>query len=442
MPLTIVLKPPCEPTYHGEKSGLLGLPLEIRRIIILHVFKHRHRKAPLLTKKVLSDRIRLRNRFDDKYPIETNIYVCRQKSYIHANALLQTNRQLRQDTLDIIQDTLKTGKVKIPFVLDLMVIKDVGLLPTWMSCPYLPENIKRLKVNVRVFRPDKDIIPESWIPAAVYGGREWSYEFTVCEWNFFVVLLFYAMGRLSPSSENTIREQPETEPVQHMDKLSLGQQPPGVSVYISAKAPYTVDELYLNVEKYEYYANGKFVLPYVEDWNKSSLWYKEGYYTFGRTIFTDDLLENDDDRIIVRVLKAGTLGTGQVSGIGGTLKELAYEAGDSHPWHTSYGYVTMQIYLDALARNIKTVKTAYNERAETSVGDAGHWESLLGYYFESDDIVKAFKKEKSKEDPNEHVLHWFRLVKRRMDLGWWDDDHYKRLWHGWHPAGAPFRSFQ
>lgn len=150
MSLTITLKRPCKTTHHGEKSHLLGLLPEICRIIVLHVLTHRHRKAPLLTKKVLKDRIRFRNRFDDKYPTETNIYVCRRKPYIHATALLQTNRQLRQDTLDIVQDTLKTDKVKIPFVLDLMVIKDVGLLPTWMSCPYLPENIQRLKVNVRV----------------------------------------------------------------------------------------------------------------------------------------------------------------------------------------------------------------------------------------------------------------------------------------------------
>lgn len=167
------------------------------------------------------------------------------------------------------------------------------------------------------------------------------------------------MGRLSPSSENTIREQPVTEPVYNMDKLAPGHQPPGVDVYISARAPYTVNELYLNVQKYEYYANGNFVLPYVEDWNKSSLWYKEGYYTFGRTIFIDELAENDEDGITKPSLKAGTLGTTQVRGIWSTLKYLADQACDSHPWHTSYGYITMQVCLDDLARNIQAVRTAY-----------------------------------------------------------------------------------
>ena len=54
--------------------------------------------------------------------------------------------------------------------------------------------------------------------------------------------------------------------------------------------------------------------------------------------------------------------------------------------------------------------------------------NLQTFLFEADDVGKPFKVEKKKASPDEDVLHLFRLVKRRMDLGWWDDDEYKNRW--------------
>lgn len=121
----------------GEDIGLLNLPLELRRVIILSVLNHRRpKKPPVLKQRVVDGRVRLRNCFDPNYPDETNIHVEKERNVrIHGNGLLRTCRLLRRDTLDLIADTLETGKVKIPFVLDIMLVKGIGFLPTWMSFP-------------------------------------------------------------------------------------------------------------------------------------------------------------------------------------------------------------------------------------------------------------------------------------------------------------------
>ncbi|KAJ3495782.1 hypothetical protein NLG97_g3141 [Lecanicillium saksenae] len=255
MAVTLTLPLVKEHTNVGE-SRLLTLPLELRRYIILEVLKHGRRKEPSLSNEVFKDRIQLINRFDEKYPVGTNIYVRGRKTWIHGNAFLQASRQLRQDTLELIEDTRKTGVVEIPFVLDLMVIKDVGLLPTWMSCPYQPEHLTQLTVKVRVFRPDKDLIPRGWVSAIVGDRSVYHYEVTTCQWSFLVVLLFYAMGRLTKSSEDSTNERPLGQPTQSAtqsmaqgtDKFSLGPAAPGVDVYLYKTAPYTLWELRIEVE--------------------------------------------------------------------------------------------------------------------------------------------------------------------------------------------------
>lgn len=57
------------------------------------------------------------------------------------------------------------------------------------------------------------------------------------------------------------------------------------------------------------------------------------------------------------------------------------------------------------------------------------WETIFCLPFEADDVVTAFKIEKKKKYQDENVLHYFRLAKRRMDLGWWDATFYKWIWN-------------
>lgn len=236
---------------------LVGLPLELRRYVILETLRQGRHKAPVISTPVVDSRVRLRNRFDDNYPTETNIYVPKHKDVIHGNALLQTNRRLRQDTLDLVEDTLKTSKVEIPFVLDVMVVKDVGVLPTWMSCPYRPAHIEKIQINLRIFRPDKDIVPESWIPAAQYEDCIRHYGINIDQWNIMVVILFYAMGRFSGSPRHTITAGLPSLPEEGLNKLSPEDQPEAVDAYVCAEAPYVVEEMLILVSDFERFPDGK-----------------------------------------------------------------------------------------------------------------------------------------------------------------------------------------
>ncbi|KAJ3472186.1 hypothetical protein NLG97_g11209 [Lecanicillium saksenae] len=158
-------------TSGKEQIELLSLPVELRLLIILEVLKSR-RKEPALTKKLIDGRVQLRNRFDATRPEMTNIYVQRHKNrYLHGNGLLATCRRLRQETLLLIDTQIKTGRVKMPFVLDVMFVKDVGIIPTWLSFPYTPTTgrIRKLAVNVRIVRPGTHVVPADWIEAARYN---------------------------------------------------------------------------------------------------------------------------------------------------------------------------------------------------------------------------------------------------------------------------------
>lgn len=428
-----------------ETPHLLTLPLEIRRPIIVEVLKQSRGEKPVLSKDFVADRVRLRNRFDENYPLETAIFVRRENGYINGNGLLATNRQLRQETHDLIEYMLKTGRVEVPFVLDVMVVKDVGILPTWMSYPYQPTHLKQLLVDFRIFRPDKSVIPENWVPATQEVARRMDhYEITISEWNIMVVLLFYAMGRCTSASKNTVKAEPRTLVLDHLNPLTLEEQPEAVvDTYISAQPPYLLDELILTCDDpYEHYANGAVIMPFVEDWSDASIYKREGYWNFGRTIFRDEDIDAPVNGIDSRVVAAGQFAASQLMG--------AVDAGFCHLWECCKWKVyqfylpPMKIYLDAVARNIRAVNylsgSGRRSGAFAAIDDMIRDKTLENIFvntFSSDDVVKAFKNEKKKKCPDENMMHFFRLVKRRMDLGWWDDARYKECWNeryrnGWY----------
>ncbi|TQV90383.1 Protein kinase-like domain [Cordyceps javanica] len=424
-----------------ESANLIGLPLELRRYIILEVLKHGHRKAPILSKDVVDDRVRVRNRFDDNYPTETNIYVRKHKDYIHGNALMQTSRLLRQDTLNLIEDTLKAGKVEIPLVLDVMVVKDVGVLPTWISCPNGPARIGKIQINLRIFRPDKDVVPENWIPAAQYENCPRNQGINIDEWTIMVVILFYSMGRLTASPKDTIKAGKPSLPEIGLNKLNLEDQPEGVDVYVSAKAPYVVDEMLVDIKHFERFADGKIIRGFVEDKPESSSYYREGYYTFGRKIFNEQHGRGPDFRPTDQaktLLKTGRMSDTQL--YCATSNWIEYLWASCSEDSVRFNLAPIRIYLDAMARNIGTIKTNGKENRSTLlVGGTNNrtgdwlqntsWERVFSMHFEADDVVKAFKIEKKKRFPDENLLHFFRLTKRRMDMGWWDDADFKWIWN-------------
>ncbi|KAJ6783683.1 hypothetical protein PWT90_08041 [Aphanocladium album] len=106
---------------------------------------------------------------------------------MNGNGMLGTNRELRQDTLDVLREMRARGGRALPYVLDLMLVHDVGAFPPWIGHPFWPERMGRLEVNVRVFRPDAGLIPSEWIfDCDEIEGVEWDSKSV---WDLLTVLL-------------------------------------------------------------------------------------------------------------------------------------------------------------------------------------------------------------------------------------------------------------
>ena len=411
---------------NGENTGLLGLPLELRRQIILEVLRHRqHQKPPVLKQRVVADRVRLRNRFDPNYPAETNIYIKKGQSIIiNGNALLHTNRQMRRDTQDLIEDTLETGKVAIPFVLDLMIVKDVGILPTWMSFPYVPKKMKTLRINMRIFRPKKGLFPPDWIPVAQYRREDYDIHETPCAWNLYVVLLFYAMGRLSTSSEAILT----ADPVQRRlspEELNAESKTGSMDVYLSAIAPYSVDQLLIHINEFEHSPDGREICEYDDDTESQSIFYKKGYFRFGRSIFIDPC-EEDWETPYAQIMREGKRASAELFyGLMDAFEYIPSWFRTMRSWDFDEEQ-TLQIYFDVAAKYIGTIRhTPYKDAESYVLGGPNYlrysWESILGYEYTPDNIVKLFKAEKKKGvGANTDKLHLMKLAKWRMDRGWWN----------------------
>ena len=141
---------------------LLSLPREIRDQILQEaIFFQRH---PPASPSVSQDRICLRNTFDFYWTGETNIYIERGQISNTQLSLLLTNHQLHAETKE-----LSKRSSEVPYRLDVMVVKECGLFPTWLSYPGRQQHIDTVHVQFRIFDPSEDINPE-WLERAQYGG--------------------------------------------------------------------------------------------------------------------------------------------------------------------------------------------------------------------------------------------------------------------------------
>lgn len=329
---------------------LLALPWELRRPIIVEVLKHKRTTPPIFSRKLIKGRMRLHNCFDADFPEVTNIYIPRQKNrHLAGNGLRATNRQLRHETDLLIQEELKTGKIGAEFILDMMIVKDIGVFPTWISFPYQPEHIKRLQIDLRIVRPGNTTVPTEWIDVARSQGSDdqvWS--------NIVMVMVLYAFGFFSVNPAPEPRHQPvprkptdpkptatekkETIPSASRPKAKknksgarlniVSHQSKTVNAYLLPSATYVADELFLNLHIREYHANGKLVPLEPTEYEKmdvgwglsvklgdrrtKSRYYREGYTQFGRSLFVDwrpsdpapSVVEEQHD-MIVQGLHAG-----------------------------------------------------------------------------------------------------------------------------------------
>lgn len=299
-----------------KKTGLLSLAAEVREAIILEVLRY-VRKPPLLTPEVVEQCARLINCFDQNGPNESNIYVRRATDIrVNGDALLATNRVLRQETLALI-DRLEKGTIKadgMTYVMDLMIIKDIGLMPSWRSYPYIPQRIKKLHIDVRLVRPSDGLIPTEWMFAAKYE-RLYAWDEYINTWNVRVVLALFALNllRFSPS------EKEDAGPTQLLD----------AHLRAIDEAPF-VEEIFLDFKELEVFPNGEMIPPGTPDERREIGFAIEGYVSFLATWLNKNYLVDWGDWLeLEKERESGKLEVGELSGeISSLLDDLVNNCDD------------------------------------------------------------------------------------------------------------------
>lgn len=332
-------------TGDRRHSKLIDLPWEVRRPIIVEVLRHQRKSTPSLSYKFMESRVRLHNCFDEHFPEVTNFYVARHKNrYLHGNGLRATNRQLRFETNLLIQEELESGNIDLPFILDIMVVKDIGVFPTWISFPYRPERIKKLTINIRIVRLGTNAVPDEWVETArYYDDEQYSrWENSPTKWNVFVMaVILYAFGCFSVKQDPTqpLIQRNNKQPLTAQDKPSTQKQTIGNSkasskqpskpksrwksamrlnliahqsntldAYILPSPSYLIDELFIDFKGCEYDAQSKPIRASDKDSSsKESRFYKEGCVQFSREVSRDfnahdpntdyEVLEDEQDLI-------------------------------------------------------------------------------------------------------------------------------------------------
>lgn len=428
-------------------ASLLSLPWEIRSVILLDVLEPQRRREPIFDWKLMQKRVRLVNFFDEKHPKATNIYIERPGTWPlarSARALQATNRRLRDDVTLLINETFKTGKAKAPFILDIMVVKDVGVFPTWLCFPYKTKRILSLRVNLRIIRPDAKAVPLEWVELARYPANtppRWGELKMPTFWSFFAVLALISLSRLryrQAVDETGIKSAAATtnkQQGQSADGDATGSQPTTRGSHATGsilkhrssvmdaylvpmeETPYVVDQFHIDYRPTEYRPNGKPIVPGVEDKSRNGPFYKDGHVQFGREVFHDNTEYSDSwetHELQMEEKAAGSVASGQLL---------------EHTWQSITRMVDYKQGEDELALYHYVLANSVGEVTYSPpIGNDGcmmskNTDSWISAY-ESDgdwrtmNISKAIAKEQASMDPARGYIALLQLAKRRRALGW------------------------
>lgn len=421
-------------TVEAAAASLLSLPWELRRAILLDVLKPRRQRRvePVFDRKFMRERVRLRNLFDEGHAEATNIYVEKPGTWPPAppaRALQATNRQLRDEATLLITETLKKkGKArpKAPFILDIMVVKDIGVLPTWLSFPCKTRRILSLRVNVRIVRlQDAKAVPIEWVEQARYPADKTSATF----WSFFAALTLIPLSRLRyrpAAAEGTTGIKSAAvaaaAPASTI-KSTLGSIRQHRSSVVDAylvpmeATPYVVDQLYIDFKPFEHRPNGKLMIPGREDKIKGSLFYEEGYTQFGREVFDDDAGHYGSGahwlQPRMEETAAGRVASDQLAEYTqDSITRITEERPDDDL--ALYHYVLANsvgevVYSSSVGNDMCMLSKATDSwiSAYESIGD---WRTM--------NISRAIAKEEAREHPARSYIALLQLAKRRRALGW------------------------
>lgn len=426
-------------TEDVESSRLLQLPAELRRFVIIAVIQHRRARLPGLNQKFIDNRVRLRNCFDKDFPQATNLYVPRRSNpFLHGNGLRGTNRQLRHETDLLIDEEFKSGKIDVPFILDVMIVKDVGVFPCWMSFPYGPQHLKALTINLRIVRPGSAVIPDEWAEAAKYDEDFPRSNHSPALRNIVMAISLYAFGYLTRDAgrqlqRNVVDAQLAASGQFVTDKLHINFDSfeyDANNKPISSQVPVTLKQARfykagcINYANLEYDTNNKSFLSHVPDTLKQGRFYKEGYIQFGREVFEDystQWKDSDDVEDEALLICQGKLACYQLESV---LRDFLHsmQVSSGSPYY---------VYLRVLARSVGelTVSGCRHKQQVTILHrHPGDWVDLR-YALDDQTIIGRYTKAKiAREIKDEMERGWdemaknLRTVQIRRSHGWVHDD--------------------
>lgn len=412
-------------TEPAPYSRLIRLPWELRRLIVVEVVRGARGAVPSLSRELIESRVRLRNRFDDNFPEQTNFYVPRDENrYFHGKGLRATCRQLLNETDLMIEKELKPEACQVPFVLDVMLVKDIGVFPSWMSFPYQPKHIETLTVNVRIVRPGTAILPNEWVEKASYVARyiETAPDKHPARWHSLMAILLYGLGYFStkpgPAQPGAQYSQPAVQ------GSLVDYQSDTMDAYLLPAASYITDELFINIKEFEYDANNKPIPAGVDDSCGKSPFYKKGGVQFARELFEDFAPAWKGDYKAEK--EQGIVSQGKLACY--QFEEMLTNTMANMGSMWTDGSATSS-YLRMMAHSVGAVSySGHTARKELYLRKhPSNWTDVrcirgLQHDYSEENVNRLLAREAARTFPDRHILYSLRTVLIRQSNGWGPDD--------------------
>lgn len=363
----------------------------------------------------------------------------------------------------MIERQLKSRNIEELFVLDVMLVKDIGVFPTWMSFPYRPTHLKKLTVNIRIVRPGTSAVPNEWVDVARYNEEDNHYP---TSWHLLMAITFYAFGCFSLKQDPMLPRGRQGDPAasqqaQHAktkqangNKKTGKQFSPGVppnlvnhtsgtlDAYRLPSASYITDELLLRFDQFEYDTNNKRIPlpartrsdgpspcdpipPGAIETRKESRFYKQGCVQFSREFFVDYSTKYMEMDEIVEDLRLMYEGRYLAHDLQEVLTDIIYKV-RSPAVHES----TLAPYFQILAHSVGVLNHTgprtppyplfdrypsdwtnyYEERREDDV-QAGEWA------YSDHVMARNLARELAREPPDEGYIVMLRIAQSRKSHG-------------------------
>ncbi|KAJ6442180.1 Protein argonaute 18 [Purpureocillium lavendulum] len=211
--------------------SLLDLPREIRDQILREVILSQ--RKPPVSLADCGNRVPLPNQYDEVWPDITSIYIEDGPLRFPKDALLGTCRQLRSETEQLLA---LIGPEKLPYTLDVMLVDQVGIFPTWLTFPAMPTRIELVRVRVRLFGKPDDFDRE-W-EECVDDDDELTY------WNLIALFTVYILSMWKRNDLEPVDETTGAATGDDWSDVSSQGAPEGT---FSETAPYVIDKIQLEL---------------------------------------------------------------------------------------------------------------------------------------------------------------------------------------------------